>query len=135
MIAFLGTGLLGANFVKALLKKGKAVQVWNRTASKASALEADGAKAFDEVAAAVKGAERIHLTLSDDRAVDETLEKASSGFMPGAVIIDHSTTSAGGVEARTRLWKERGLTYIHAPVFMGPPNALDGTGYMLISGD
>jgi 3-hydroxyisobutyrate dehydrogenase len=31
MIAFLGTGLLGANFTRALLKKGKKVQVWNRT--------------------------------------------------------------------------------------------------------
>ena len=70
MIAFLGTGLLGANFVKALRKKGKPVQVWNRTAAKAKALEADGAVAFDDPAGAVKGASRIHLTLSDDQAVD-----------------------------------------------------------------
>ena len=135
MIAFLGTGLLGSNFVKALLKKGETVQVWNRTASKAIALEAVGAKAFGEASEAVKDAARIHLTLSDDQSVDETLEKASPGFTPGTIIIDHTTTSAEGVEPRTQHWKALGFTYIHAPVFMGPPNALEGTGYMLISGD
>ncbi|MEP7279228.1 MAG: NAD(P)-dependent oxidoreductase [Bacteroidota bacterium] len=135
MIAFLGTGLLGANFVKALLKKGEKVQVWNRTASKAKALEADGAKAFAEPAEAVKGAGRIHLTLSDDAAVNETLEKASGGFSAGALVIDHTTTSAAGVEERARHWEERGLSYLHAPVFMGPSNALEGTGYMLVSGN
>ncbi len=135
MIAFLGTGLLGSNFVKALRKKGQQVQVWNRTASKAKALETDGAKAFAQPAGAVKGASRIHLTLSDDQAVDEILEKASAGFAPGVIIIDHTTTSAGGAAKRTTHWASRGFTYIHAPVFMGPPNALESTGVMLISGD
>ena len=36
-------GLLGSNFVKALLKKGEQVNVWNRTHSRAQALEAFGA--------------------------------------------------------------------------------------------
>jgi 3-hydroxyisobutyrate dehydrogenase len=135
MIAFLGTGLLGSNFVKSLLKKGKQVQVWNRTAAKAKALEADGAIAFTEPAEAVKGANRIHLTLSDDQAVDDILEKARTGFAPGVIIIDHTTTSTAGATKRTIEWKERGFSYIHAPVFMGPPNALNSTGFMLVSGD
>src|SRR5262249_32798823 len=40
----------------------------------------------------------------------------------------------GGVIERTTRWAERGVTYIHAPVFMGPQNALESTGAMLISG-
>src|ERR1044071_3716971 len=135
MIAFIGTGLLGANFTKALLAKGEAVQVWNRTASKAKALEADGAKAFDNVAEAIKGASRIHLTLTDDAVVDAVLEQAAEGLPHGAYIIDHTTTTAKGAIERTRKWKERGFTYIHAPVFMGPVNALESSGYMLVSGD
>src|SRR5258708_29312486 len=55
--------------------------------------------------------------------------------MDGAVIIDHTTTSAPGAVRRTEEWKERGVTYLHAPVFMGPPNALESTGFMLVSGD
>jgi 3-hydroxyisobutyrate dehydrogenase len=135
MKAFLGMGLLGSNFVKAMIKHGETVQVWNRTAEKAKALEADGAKAFDDVADAVKGADAIHLTLKDDHTVDEILEKASAGFEPGVMIIDHTTTSVKGAIERTANWKRRGYTYLHAPVFMGPPNALESTGYMLVSGD
>jgi len=135
MIAYIGTGLLGANFTKALLKKGEQVQVWNRTFSKAQALEADGAKAFENVADAVKGATRIHMTLPDDTVVDAVLQQAKAGFEPGVIIIDHTTTSASGVTARIQYWKEQGYTYVHAPVFMGPQNALESTGYMLISGD
>jgi 3-hydroxyisobutyrate dehydrogenase len=135
MIAFLGTGLLGSNFVKALRKKGEQVQVWNRTPSKAKALESEGAVAFADPAAAVKGAARVHLTLSDDQSVDQVLKAASPGFAPGIFIIDHTTTSAAGAATRTDYWKGQGYTYFHAPVFMGPQNALESTGVMLISGD
>lgn len=135
MIAYLGTGLLGSNFVKAFLKKNEQVNVWNRTFSKAKLLESFGAKAFENITDAVKDAEQIHLTLSDDAAVDATLESAKSAFKPGTIIIDHTTTSTKGAAYRTKYWKEQGFTYLHAPVFMGPPNALDSTGYMLVSGD
>jgi len=135
MKAFLGMGLLGSNFVKAMLKKGEQVQVWNRTASKAKDLEQFGAKAFDDVAEAVKGADRIHVTLKDDASVNEVLQAASSGLKPGAIIVDHTTTSKEGAIQRTKEWKEKGFYYQHAPVFMGPANALESSGYMMISGD
>lgn len=135
MKAFLGMGLLGSNFVKAMLKRGEEVQVWNRTASKAKELETFGAKAFATAAEAVKGAAQIHLTLKDDASVDEVLQAASSGLKPGAIIIDHTTTSKQGAIQRTKKWKEKGFFYQHAPVFMGPANALESSGYMLVSGD
>jgi 3-hydroxyisobutyrate dehydrogenase len=135
MKAFLGMGLLGSNFVKAMLQKGQQVNVWNRTFSKAKALEKDGAKAFDDVKDAVKDADTIHLTLKDDESVNEVLAMAESALHHGATIIDHTTTSKKGAIERTKKWKERGFTYLHAPVFMGPKNALEGTGYMLVSGD
>jgi 3-hydroxyisobutyrate dehydrogenase len=135
MKAFLGMGLLGSNFVKAMLKRGEQVQVWNRTTSKAKDLELFGAKAFENVADAVKGADKIHVTLKDDASVNEVLEAASSEFMQGAVIIDHTTTSKEGAIQRTKYWKEKGFFYQHAPVFMGPSNALESTGSMLVSGN
>ena len=135
MITFIGMGHLGANFVRALLKKGETVQVWNRTYEKAAALKPFGAIAFQDIADAVKGATTIHLTVRDDASVDEILEQASTGFEPGVLIIDHTTTSVTGAIARTEYWKSRGYTYQHAPVFMGPQNALESTGYMLVSGD
>lgn len=135
MKAFLGMGLLGSNFVKAMLKKGEQLQVWNRTTTKARALEEFGAKAFGNPADAVAGAEVIHVTLKDDATVDEVLAAARAGLKPGAIIIDHTTTSAKGAIKRTADWKDRGYIYLHAPVFMGPSNALESTGFMLVSGD
>ncbi|HEY1957094.1 MAG TPA: NAD(P)-binding domain-containing protein [Polyangiaceae bacterium] len=134
-IAFFGMGLLGANFVRAMRRRGEAVHVWNRSKEKARALEADGAKAFDDAADAVRGASRVHLTLSDDAAVDAVLEAARPGFEKNVVLVDHTTTSPTGTAARAARWAERGVAFQHAPVFMGPPNALDGTGVMLASGD
>ncbi len=135
MIAFFGMGMLGSGFVRALRRRGESVQVWNRTHAKAQALEADGARAFAEPADAARGAVRIHLSLSDDAAVDDVLERAREGFAPGVVIVDHSTTSASGTAERAKRWEERGIAFLHAPVFMGPQNALESTGLMLTSGD
>ena len=135
MISFLGMGLLGSNFVRALRERGEPVQVWNRTAHKAAPLEAVGATVCNDPASAVRGAHRIHLTLSDDAAVDDVLEQARPGFAKGVTIVDHSTTSPAGTRARAALWAERGVTFQHAPVFMGPKHALESSGVMLASGD
>jgi 3-hydroxyisobutyrate dehydrogenase len=135
MKAFLGMGLLGSNFVKAMRKKSDEVQVWNRTFSRAEALQETGAKAFANAADAVRGASIVHITLKDDATVDEVLKQAKPGLAPGTLIIDHTTTSVEGAIKRTSDWKAKGITYLHAPVFMGPPNALESTGYMLVSGD
>jgi 3-hydroxyisobutyrate dehydrogenase len=135
MIAFLGTGLLGSSFIRALRRRGESVRAWNRTVSRARTLEPDGVAVFEEPVEAVRGAARVHLALSDDAAVDDVLERAAPAIGREAVIVDHTTTSPTGALARTRLWTGRGIAFQHAPVFMGPQNALEGTGIMLASGD
>jgi 3-hydroxyisobutyrate dehydrogenase len=135
MIAFLGMGLLGSNFVRKLIERGETVHVWNRTPQRARALESEGAHAFDDPAAAVRGAARVHVTVSEDAAVDDLLERARPGFAEGVILVDHSTTSPPGTAARFARWRDRGIRFQHAPVFMGPQNARDATGTMLASGD
>src|SRR5262245_8220390 len=117
MIAFFGTGLLGAGFVRAALRRGEQVQVWNRSHEKAKALEADGAKAFEQPADAARAATRIHVVLSDDAAVDDVLERARKGFAAGVTIVDHTTTSPRGTSERAARWASRGIAFQHAPVF------------------
>jgi 3-hydroxyisobutyrate dehydrogenase len=135
MIAFLGMGLLGSGFVRALRRRGEEVCVWNRTAERAERLADTGARVAQTPADAARGAARVHLTLSDDAAVDDVLEQATAGLGAGAFVVDHSTVTSTGVAARVARWEERGVTLLHAPVFMGPQNALDGTGLMLTSGE
>lgn len=134
MIAFLGMGLLGSNFVRTLRRRGEEVQVWNRTHEKAQKLESEGARAFEAPAEAVRGASRVHLSLSDDDAVDGVLERVRDALASEVVVVDHTTTSASGTVTRSARWAERGVGFLHAPVFMGPQNALDATGTMLVSG-
>ncbi|HXX67098.1 MAG TPA: NAD(P)-binding domain-containing protein [Polyangiaceae bacterium] len=134
MIAYLGLGLLGSNFVRAMVRRGEKVQVWNRSPDRARALEAEGVRAFDRVEDAVRGASRVHLTLSDDAAVDDVLGRALSALAPGAVVLDHTTTSSAGTGARAARLEAAGISFLHTPVFMGPSNARDATGIMLASG-
>ena len=135
MIAWLGTGLLGANFTRKLLERGETVHVWNRTPEKARALQADGAVVFDTAEDAVRGASEIHVTLSDDAAVDAVLDPLADVIVPTSLIFDHTTTAPTPTGERVEHWKSRGRTFVHAPVFMGPQNARDATGLMLLSGD
>ena len=126
---------MGSGFVRRLLANGHEVNAWNRTAAKARALEAFGARAFDDAAAALAGAARIHLSLSDDASVDAVLEPIAELIPRGTWIVDHTTTAVTPTAARVARWNARGRTFVHAPVFMGPANALDGTGLMLVSGE
>lgn len=133
-IAFFGTGLMGSGFVSRLRANGHDVNVWNRTAEKARALETDGVRAFAEPAAALAGAERIHLSLADDASVDAVLEPLAERIAPAAWIVDHTTTAVTPTAERVKRWDARGRTFVHAPVFMAPSNAYEGTGLMLVSG-
>ena len=134
-IAFFGTGLMGSGFVRRLRATGHEVNVWNRSPAKARALEADGAKAFDDPAAALAGAERVHLSLSDDASVDAVLEPIAAAIPKATWIVDHTTTAVTPTAERIARWNARDRTFVHAPVFMGPANALEGTGLMLVSGE
>jgi 3-hydroxyisobutyrate dehydrogenase len=49
------------------------------------------------------------------------------------VIIDHTTTAPTPTADRVKHWAERGKRFIHAPVFMGPAAARDGSGIMMTS--
>jgi 3-hydroxyisobutyrate dehydrogenase len=133
-LAFLGTGLLGSGMVENFLKKGHTVTVWNRTAAKAHALQRLGAAVADSPESAVAAADRVHMTLSDDAAVDPTIERLAGAVRPGTWVLDHTTTSPAGTKARYARAAALGLSFAHCPVFMGPQNARDATGLILTSG-
>jgi 3-hydroxyisobutyrate dehydrogenase len=133
-VAFLGTGLLGSGMVEAMLRRGESVTVWNRTESKARALEAFGATVAASAAEAVASAERIHMTLPDDAVVDRILASIAPRLRADAVVIDHSTTSPRGTKARLERMAASGISFVHAPVFMSPPMARDAVGLMMVSG-
>jgi 3-hydroxyisobutyrate dehydrogenase len=135
MIAWLGTGLLGAGFVDGLLARGERVTVWNRTLEKTRPLEANGAIVAKTPADAVDGASRVHLCVSDDAAVDSLIAALRPKLGEDAVLIDHSTVSPDGARARQqRLAKDR-VPFLACPVFMGPGAARAAQGLMMCAGE
>jgi 3-hydroxyisobutyrate dehydrogenase len=133
-VGFLGTGLLGGAMVEGMLRRGDQVTVWNRTESKARALEQFGASVAGSPGDAAAGADHIHLVLPDDAVVDEIVATITPRLRPGAVIVDHSTTSPVGTKARLERLQQAGVRFLHAPVFMSPQMARDGVGIMMASG-
>ncbi|MHB1096843.1 MAG: NAD(P)-dependent oxidoreductase [Gemmatimonadaceae bacterium] len=133
-IAFLGTGRLGAGFVEAALGRGDRVTVWNRTPEKAQALAAFGATVAATPADAVKGAERVHLVLSDDAAVESVIAECRGALAKDAIIVDHTTTLPALTAARAARLSAEGVKYLHCPVFIGPAAARLGRGNILVAG-
>lgn len=133
-IALLGTGLLGSGMVRRFRAKGSAMTVWNRTESKARALEADGAVVAATPQEAVAGADRVHMVLPDDEIVDAVVDRVVPALTREAIVVDHSTTLPEATAARAEKMRARGIRFLHAPVFMSPQMAADGVGLMLVSG-
>src|SRR4051812_11365972 len=133
-IAFLGTGLLGSGMVRHFLKAGTPVTVWNRTAAKAQALAAAGATVAASAAEAAAAADHIHFVLPDDEVVNGILDQIAPSMTRGAIVIDHSTTLPDKTKQRFERLRDRGIRFLHAPVFMSPQMAEDGVGLMLASG-
>jgi len=133
-IAFLGAGLIGAGMVEAARGRGEEVAVWNRSPDKARALERFGARAAASPAEAVAGATRVHVALSDDAAVDGVLDQAAPALAEGALVLDHTTASPAGTAARAARCEQRGIAFLHAPVFMSPAACREATGIILCAG-
>lgn len=127
--------MLGSGFVEAFRRRGLNVRVWNRTFDRAKALERFGAVAIESAAETARGADLVHLCVRDDAAVDAILAATAHAIAPGTPVIDHTTVLPAGVPDRRDRMTQRGFEFLHAPVFMGPPNAADATGLMLASGD
>lgn len=135
-VAFLGTGLIGRAMAERALEEGHEVSVWNRTADKALPLGVLGARVGASVADAVRGVERVHLVVSDDAAVDAVMGAMGAASLPGpeVLVLDHTTTTPRGAAARVASLHARGVSYVHAPIFMSPANARAGRGVILASG-
>jgi 3-hydroxyisobutyrate dehydrogenase len=135
IVAFYGAGMLGSAMVRAMLKRGLEVRVWNRTFEKAQALQEYGARPVADAAEAARGAGRIHCCLHDDASVDAVLDAALAGISPESPIVDHTTVLPQHMAHRAQRLAAGGYAFLHAPVFMGPHMAVQANGVMITSGD
>lgn len=133
-IALLGTGLLGSAIAEAAAKRGDIVTAWNRSPDKARALADFGIRIAASAVDAVRGAQRVHLVVKDDAAVEEVIASMRGGLAVDAVVIDHSTTLPETTAARVARLAAEGMRYLHCPVFMTPMAARATQGSIVAAG-
>ncbi len=115
-VALLGTGIMGAGMARNLLRAGIPLRVWNRTASRAEPLEADGAAVCADPADAVRGADIIVTMLADGPSVFEVMAAAGPGLTAGQIWAQTSTVGLAWLEELAELGRDRGLVFLDAPV-------------------
>ena len=137
-VAFLGLGVMGGPMAGHLAAAGHAVRVYNRTAAKAErwASEHGGAHAPTPREAA-QGAEIVFACVGNDddlRAVCAGDDGAFAGMAGGALFVDHTTVSAGVTRELAEAARDKGLSFVDAPVSGGQAGAENGQLVVMCGG-
>jgi 3-hydroxyisobutyrate dehydrogenase len=138
-VAFIGLGNMGLGMARRLVSTDHDVQVFNRTASKARALEDVGAHVCATPREACDGVDAV-LAMTADDVSSRSVWLGPSGalaarFAPRAFAIECSTLSYDWVLELAAKVHARDLRYIDAPVTGLPENAAAGTLTLLVGAE
>ena len=126
-LAFVGLGVMGFPMAGHLAGAGQEVTVFNRTPAKAERwTETHPGRRATTIAEAADQAEMLILCVGRDDDVRQVVGEALEVLAPGAVIIDHTTTSAVLAREMSDLTARRGCSFIDAPVSGGQAGAEAG---------
>lgn len=133
-IGFFGIGLMGKPMAINLLRAGYPVIAWNRTAAKAAALEAHGARVALAPEEAAK-ADILITMLAAGPEVKQVLDSVLEVIAPGALVIDMSSTRQSEAEEISTLLEAHGVHFIDAPVSGGVLGAEAASLAIMAGGD
>jgi 3-hydroxyisobutyrate dehydrogenase len=137
-VAVLGLGTMGSGMARRLLNAGFAVRVYNRSAARAEALAAAGARVSATPRKAASGADVVIAMLADDASSRSTwlgADGALAGMKPGAVAVESSTLSVTWVKELGAAAQSLGCGFLDAPVTGSKPQAETGELLFLVGGD
>jgi 3-hydroxyisobutyrate dehydrogenase-like beta-hydroxyacid dehydrogenase len=138
-VAFIGLGVMGGPIAGHLARAGHSVTVFNRTAAKAARwVEQHGGKAAAAPAEAAADAAAVFVCVGNDddvRAVTTAPGGALHGMRAGAVLVDHSTTSATVAREIATAAAAHGVGFVDAPVSGGQLGAEHGTLTVMCGGE
>jgi 3-hydroxyisobutyrate dehydrogenase len=135
-IGFAGLGVMGGPMARHLVHAGHEVTGFNRSIQKAVDWAAlTGGRYSDTVQAAAEGAEVFILCVGNDDDVREVVLQALPQLKSGAVIVDHTTTSAAVAREMANKASATGRFFIDAPVSGGQAGAENGQLSVMAGGD
>ncbi|HEX6552971.1 MAG TPA: NAD(P)-dependent oxidoreductase [Ktedonobacteraceae bacterium] len=126
MIGFIGLGQLGLPMATNLLKAGYPLRVYNRTASKAQSLLAQGAQLASRPGDAVTSGGIVATIVWDDAALESVV--MSDGFLerlgPGGIHLAMSTVLPETSKKLAAIHAQYDCTYVEAAIFGRPEAAV-----------
>lgn len=135
-IGFAGLGVMGGPMARHLVQAGHDVTGFNRSPEKARVwAEATGGRFAATVADAADGAEMLILCVGNDDDVRQVVAEALPHLAVGAVIVDHTTTSARVAREMAGLASDQGRAFIDAPVSGGQAGAENGQLSVMAGGE
>ncbi|MGC4117664.1 MAG: NAD(P)-dependent oxidoreductase [Myxococcales bacterium] len=135
-VGFVGLGAMGQGMAQSLLKAGHRLTVWNRTRSRAEALQRDGAKLAGTPADAARTG-IVFTMLADDPALEAVCagpDGILKGLPTGGLHISCSTVSPDGLDRWTKNHATVGQALLAAPVFGRPDAAFAAKLFVVASG-
>lgn len=137
--AFIGLGVMGYPMAGHLAAAGFRMQVHNRSGERAGRWVAQhGGVACPSPAEAAGNADFVMTCVGNDDDLREVVlgdGGAFSGMMPGAVLIDHTTTSATVAREIAEEAAGRGFGFLDAPVSGGQSGAENGALTVMAGGE
>lgn len=135
-VAVIGLGRMGWHMAAHLSKAGHELSVCDVVPGVAQKWvdEHDGA-AHTDAAAAVTGCEIVITSLPADRELRTVANVVLPALEPGALWVDHSTTSAEIARTVSAEAKAAGVGFLDAPVSGGVDGARNGTLTVMVGGD
>ncbi|MEK9951340.1 MAG: NAD(P)-dependent oxidoreductase [Curvibacter sp.] len=138
-VAFLGLGVMGYPMAGHLAQAGHHVTVYNRTPAKAQAWVVEfGGRAAATPREAAIDADLVFACVGNDadlRSVVLGADGAYAGMKRGAVFTDHTTASAEVARELAAAARERGLSFVDAPVSGGQAGAQNGALTIMCGGE
>ena len=136
-IAFIGTGLMGYPMAKNLINKKINLKVFSRTLEKAKPLEKLGAIIANSLGEAVKEADIVITMLTDDNAVEKVLgsQEFLNNLKNPSTVIDMSSIKPKIAIQYGKLFKDRNIHFLDAPVSGGTIGAEEGSLAIMVVGD
>ncbi|MYS81559.1 NAD(P)-dependent oxidoreductase [Embleya scabrispora] len=121
-VTVIGLGPMGQAMVRAFLAAGHPVTVWNRTASKADALVAEGAERAVTIEAALAANELVVLSLTDYDAMYTILEPVAAA-LSGRVLVNLSSDTPDRVRTAAAWVEQHGARHLTGGV-QSPPSGI-----------
>ena len=137
-IGLVGTGMLGEAVGLHLLESGHSLTAYNRTKSKTTNLEKNGATISGTPKNVAESSELVITCVKDDDAVGQILfgqDGIVAGKHEGLTVAEMSTINPSNAIQNSKRLSAEGINSLEIPVMGGPNVAIDGKLVLMASGN